>query len=334
MPRRRKGQERGARIATGVAAAFLLATFAPPVDAPPDARPADTVLRADPVPLDEADPARRRLGGLVFLEGWRLSSRDVRFGGLSAMHVDGGAVLGLSDAGALFRFPLPRGAGELPLNIVRVPQGPGSGRSKSDRDGEALQVAGGSAWVAWEGRNAIWRYRRTDFAAEAKASPREMRRWRWMSGPEAMARLADGRFLILAEGPAAADGTAPALLFEGDPAVAGTRVATLRHRPPAFYRATDAAQLPDGRLLILNRRFGALSGFSAVLTVADPGGLRPGATIAPRMLAEFKGSVTADNLEALSVTREGGRTIVWLASDDNFNPLMQRTLLLKFALAE
>jgi hypothetical protein len=36
-------------------------------------------------------------------------------------------------------------------------------------------------------------------------------------------------------------------------------------------------------------------------------------------------------MEALSVTRELGRTIVWIASDDNFSPL-QRTLLLKFAL--
>jgi hypothetical protein len=31
------------------------------------------------------------------------------------------------------------------------------------------------------------------------------------------------------------------------------------------------------------------------------------------------------------VSREGGRTILWLASDDNYNKL-QRTLLLKFAL--
>jgi hypothetical protein len=36
-------------------------------------------------------------------------------------------------------------------------------------------------------------------------------------------------------------------------------------------------------------------------------------------------------MEALSVTVENGRTIVWMASDDNFGPL-QKTLLLKFAL--
>ena len=36
-------------------------------------------------------------------------------------------------------------------------------------------------------------------------------------------------------------------------------------------------------------------------------------------------------VEGLSVTREAGRTILWLTSDDNYSPL-QRTLLMKFAL--
>jgi hypothetical protein len=36
-------------------------------------------------------------------------------------------------------------------------------------------------------------------------------------------------------------------------------------------------------------------------------------------------------MEGISVTSEGGRTFVWLTSDDNYSPL-QRTLLLKFAL--
>jgi hypothetical protein len=38
-------------------------------------------------------------------------------------------------------------------------------------------------------------------------------------------------------------------------------------------------------------------------------------------------------MEALSVTGEEGRTIVWLASDDNLNPI-QRTILLKLGLPE
>jgi hypothetical protein len=36
-------------------------------------------------------------------------------------------------------------------------------------------------------------------------------------------------------------------------------------------------------------------------------------------------------MEALSVTQEGSRTILWMASDNNYNNV-QRTLLLKFLL--
>jgi hypothetical protein len=43
--------------------------------------------------------------------------------------------------------------------------------------------------------------------------------------------------------------------------------------------------------------------------------------------------MAVDNMEAQSVTRENGRTIVWIASDDNLNPI-QRTILLKLALRE
>ena len=241
MVKRRKGPDRRARIATVLASAFLLATFARPDETPLPPQPADVAMTAEAVPLDRADPARRRLGGLLFLEGWRLRSRDVRLGGISAMHVEGGQVLALSDAGSLFRFPVPRRAGALPLHISRVARGPGSGRRKGDRDGESMAVAGGSVWVAWEGRNAVWRYRRSDWSPTAAAAPAAMDRWPSMRGPEAMARLADGRFLIFGEGPDAEDGTTPLLLFAGDPAEAGTRTAALRYRPPRGFRPTDAA---------------------------------------------------------------------------------------------
>ena len=59
------------------------------------------------VALDEHDPARRRVGALVFLRGWELSSDDQSFGGLSAMQVEDGRVIAIGDAGTLFEFALP-----------------------------------------------------------------------------------------------------------------------------------------------------------------------------------------------------------------------------------
>jgi PAS domain-containing protein len=162
-----------------------------------------------------------------------------------------------------------------------------------------------------------------------------MARWPGNAGSEAMARLRDGRFLVFSEGHVReADGTSPVLLFPADPALLASMPVALRYRPPAGYVVTDAAALPDGRILFLNRRWALLDGFSAVLTITDAPKLEEGATLEGRELAVLAAPLTVDNLEALSATREGGRTILWIASDDNFNPLLQQTLLLKFALRD
>ena len=321
-------------------AAFLLLAFAAlativpvPPPAPPPA-PALATLRFAAVPLDAADPARQRLGALLYLGGWELTGDSPRFGGISALHAEAGEALALSDAGTLFRFALPAGpAGREPVRMVPLPDGPGPPTRKSNRDTESMLVRGPWLWAGFERHNMVWRYRRADLAATARAQPEALRRWRSNGGPEAMARLADGRFLVLAEGPDDGLATSEAVLFDGDPAEPGTRVARLRYRRVPGYRVTDAAVLPDGRLLLLNRRFAWLEGFSAVITVADTRALREGATIAGREIAALRAPVSVDNMEGLSVARENGRTIVWLASDDNFFPL-QRTLLLKFALVE
>ena len=321
---------RRGRAALVLVLGLLVATHAWPGAHSPPLRPAETTLTAEPVSLDEDRPGERRAGQLVFLGGWHLRSRDVRFGGISAMHVEQGQVLAISDGGGLFRFPVPARAGEQPLRVERVARGPGNGRRKSDRDVESMAVADGHVWLGFEGRNAVWRYRRADWAFEAAAAPPAMRTWPSQHGPEAMVRLGDGRFMLFAEGGEAVDGTTPALLFEGDPALASTSATPLRYRPPAGFRVTDAALLPDGRLLLLNRRYRLLEGWSAALAIAE---IADG-VIEAREIARLADPLTIDNMEALSVTEEGGRTIVWIASDDNFTPWLQRTLLLKFALVE
>ena len=82
-----------------------------------------------------------------------------------------------------------------------------------------MVIGGAWLWAGFERHNMIWRYRRADLAATASARPEPMRRWRANSGPEAMARLADGRFLVLGEGLNDRDATSDAVLFDGDPAL-------------------------------------------------------------------------------------------------------------------
>ena len=322
------------RMAFVLAAGLLLSTHVEPGPLPPPPGPQQAGLRFSPVALNEAEPGTRRVGALVFLEGWAIAGDNARFGGISAIHVAGGQVTALNDAGTVIRFALPgRGRGEpARVRLDPLPRGPGTPLRKGNRDTEAMLIEAGSMLVAFERHNMVWRYRLPDLAPLAAARPRTMRRWRTNSGAEAMVRLADGRYLLFEEG--RIEGAwSDAVLFAGDPSLAATRSVGLRYRRPPGFRVTDAAMLPDGRLLLLHRRFALLEGISALLAVADVRGLRPGAVIEPREIARLEAPLTVDNMEALSVEIENGRTIVWLASDDNFLQL-QRTLLLKFVLTE
>lgn len=321
------------RAAILLIALFLLATFAPlrlhraaPVVA-------TAIISFEPLALDGDDPRRKRAGKLVYLGGWQLRSDNPRFGGISAMHIDAGQAIALSDAGTLIRFHLPRTSAHVRGSIDVLPDGPGSASIKRDRDSEALTVFGNRAWVGFERQNAVWRYRTSDWRSDARAAPDAMRKWPKNMGSEGIVRLRDGRFLLFAEAPDEKGESSEVLLFDGDPALAATRARSLRYRVPRGYRLTDAGLLPDGKLLLLNRRFALFEGVSAKLLVADPGRIEKEGEIRGQIIAELRSPLLVDNMEALSIGAENGRTIVWIASDDNFNP-MQRTLLLKFALAD
>lgn len=310
---------------------LLLATLVPPGPRPDQPGPGEALLVYTPVPLDAGDPARRDAGQLHFLGGWSLSSPDARLGGLSGLHVENGEAIAVSDTGMIARFPLP-GAAETPrIRFQPVEQGPGAGRERRSRDSEGLQVFGNQLWLSFERHNAVWRYDRATMRAQTGAQPEAMRRWRGNNaGPEAMVRLADGRFLIIQEGRDSGE-TSEAALFAGDPAIPGTPAVRLSYRRPPGFRATDAALLPDGRVLILNRSL-ALLQLSAKLVVADVRGLAGGGTIAGREVATLEAPLAVDNMEGVSVTRESGRTIVWLVSDDDYMRLFRHSLLLKFEL--
>jgi hypothetical protein len=316
------------RIVLLLIALPLLATFAPPALQHREPPPRVTLVSFAPLALDEDAPQRKRLGRLEFLGAWALTSNDVRVGGISALHVEAGEALAMSDAGWRIRIPLRNGRNPVRAEVAMIEEGPGPPGDKINRDVESIVVHGDSAWIGFEQANAVWRYGRRGFERRSSAAPPLMRQWRDNAGPEAMVRLPDGRFLVFAEG---SGGDSEVALFAGDPSAAGTPALRLRYRPPRGYRITDAALLPDGRLILLNRKVGLFAGFTARLTLTAVPRLGEGSLIAGEEVAAFEGEVTRDNLEALSVTREGARTILWIASDDNYNPL-QRTLLMKFAL--
>lgn len=294
--------------------------------------PLGNTVRAERVTFDPSDPARRRTGALTFLDGIELHEQGRAIGGYSALSVVGRQVTLVSDGGTVLSFDWAGGERLSRVRYAALEQGPGSGWSKFERDSESLarDPATGTAWVGFEGYNEIWRFTPDLSRATGRAAPRAMAAWEQNGGPESLVRLADGRFLTLAETRGdAGRGQRFGIVFSGDRVAAGTRSFGFTYRPPAGTHPADAAQLPDGRIVVLNRGVGLPHGFYSILTLIEPAAIRPGADLRGREIARLEAPAVHDNFEGVAATRENGRTILWLVSDDN-QFFLQRTLLLKF----
>jgi hypothetical protein len=290
------------------------------------------LITATPMALDPDNPAHRDFGPFRYLNGWVLSSESPQFGGYSALSVSGGHFLALADTGDYLRFRMARPGRITDPEYRRLPDFPGRRGLKSDSDSEsmAIEPGNGHIWVGFEVYNAIYRFAPGFARTEAAAFPPAMKDWPGDTGPESLARLADGRFLVIAETANEKNGATEALLFPRDPTTPGLEPIRFRYRPPEDYVPTDAQQLPDGRVLILNRHFRVMDGMWAAITIIDPKDIRAGQTVPSRLLADFRRPLNVDNMEGMSITSEGGRIIVWLISDDNKNGI-QKTMLMKFA---
>ncbi len=290
---------------------------------------------ATAVAIDPDDPAHDRIGRLRYLGGWALASRDRRFGGYSALHVDGADFLAVADTGDYLRFRMATpGVIETP-RFGRLAEFPGRLGQKGDSDSESMAIdpATGAIWIGFEQYGAIFRYAAGFGGPVAQNRPSAMRLWPKNEGAESLVRLSDGRFVVLSEDMLLKSGAREALLFPGDPTDPANVPVRFGYVAPPGYKPTDAAQLPDGRLVVLNRHFAPLDGMWAALTIIDPRRAKFADVLTGELIAELRPPLTIDNMEGISVTREGGRTILWIISDDN-QSMLQRTLLMKFALED
>ena len=275
---------------------------------------------------------RTALGSAVEVAGaWRLSSPNANFSGYSALLAMGdGTLLALSDHARSLRFSPPDAVRQQPVRIDYLNPFVNAEKRLLDLESATRDPATGRLWAAYELGNHIERYDRA-FRQTGRVRPVEMRRWPSNDGPEAMVRLADGRFVVLSEGSPrwfAAD--LPGLLFPGDP-LEGGKPRPFRFRGPEDFLPVDMAQLPDGRVLILLRavRWGLPPRFESKLVVTDPAAIAPGQLWPWREVAHLAEPLPMDNYEGLAIEpADDGRLVLWLISDDN-RVRFQRTLLLK-----
>jgi hypothetical protein len=288
-----------------------------------------------PLQLDPAHTGSRRLGDTVFLGAWEMRSDNEGFGGISALAtLADGRFVGVSDAGTLIGFGLSNNERADRPFIAPLPGSVGPGVSYQDRDSEGIasDPESGQFWVSYEQKHAIRRFSRSFARMTGVAYPREMQHWPKNKGAECLVRLADGRFVAISES-LEDDETHQALLFSGDPTERGTDIARFSYRPPAGYRVTDGAQLPDGRLILLARQVALPHGFAAKLMLVDTQAIARGKSVTGKVIATLASPLLIDNMEGLAITREGDDTIIWLISDNNFS-IFQRNLLMKFRLSE
>jgi hypothetical protein len=294
----------------------------------------DRRIESVPAMLNPADPAQRRVGDLVWLGGIELRGHGDAFGGFSSIHVAQGRFTLLSDGGNIVSFRLGRHNVVEQVRFAELPGGPGTGWTKGDRDSESMTVDPhtGQIWVGFEGANQIWRYAPGFARAEAQAAPPEIQNWPLNTGAEAMTLLPGGGMLLIDEhGEKKHEVARQALFFAGDPTRRPRRGFHFSFVPPTGYDPSDMTVLPDGRLLILTRRFALPFTWSSKLVVVDGHTIRRGAVVRGREIATLAAPLVHDNFEGVVATREKGATIIWLVSDDN-QLFLQHSYLLKFRL--
>lgn len=296
--------------------------------------------------LRPSDPSRHHFGALDFLGGLVLSSRDRAFGGLSGARTfdHGRRLIAIGDEGTWLSARLAGDADGRPRAVEAAEIAPlldehrRPFHGKHLRDAESLTIRahadGVEARVGFERRHRILAYRAgtpdglLSAPGHALPLPADVAALPENEGLEALADAPDGRLVAIAE-TAAADGAGnPGWILDGG------GVARFRLLVDDGFAVTDAAFLPSGDLLVLERRFSVFSGLRARLVRVAAADLAAGRTLRPAVLFSSEGGDEIDNMEGLAVdTAPDGSTVVTLLSDDNFF-WAQRSLLLRFRLVD
>jgi hypothetical protein len=324
--------------------AVATALVAKPADVPE--RPITVRVTVIPVNFDRDQPERLQFGKLTYRGGLNLFGRSRHFGGFSGIALDasGQTLLAVTDAGAWMRATLDYD-GRWLKGMDNVVLGPILGHdgkplaSDAERDAEGLAlVAGdthsGAALVSFEREHRLLRYAFTPQRFGPPDGivrlPKEAQAMDANQGLEAVATIRAGRLkgtvVAFSERLKDKNGNLKGWLLGGPAA------GTITLRRLGGFDITDAAGLPDGGLILLERRFRYSEGVKMRIRRISAAELKPGKLIEGEVLLEATDRLNIDNMEAIAVHRSRtGETILTLMSDDNFSPL-QRSLIMQFAL--
>lgn len=291
----------------------------------------------------------RSLGKLAFAGGLVLTSPSPFFGGWSGLLLgdDAKSLIALSDIGVWMTADLTYD-GTRPSGLVNARLGPlldKNGAPLTDRRGrdsesialESGTLTRGSVLIGFEGNPRIERYDLTSAGIAADRGSLKlaagMNRMGQNKGLEALTVIKGGPYkgqkIAFSERLYDSARNHTGWLWTKNGPV------TVHLKNVGDFDITDVASLDDGTIFVLERRFRWLEGVKMRLVRIPPDGLTPDRTLEGETLIEADMADNIDNMEGLAVTRRnGGDVLITMISDDNFNHMIQRTLLLQFVLKD
>ena len=282
-----------------------------------------------------------RFGNFEFVGGLELSSPSASLGAMSAIRLsdDRRSFLGVMDTGFWYAGRFERGVNGALTGVTGFTVSPildADGQSSDTKwkvDAEGLALRGDEVLVSFERRSRVDVY-----PAKAPGNSKPLgslplqipaSELRSNQGPEAImvapeASPLAGDAVIVSERSLNAAGDIYAAILTGP--MKGIFFVK-RHAP---FDITDGDFLPNGDLLLLERRFSIAGGIGMRIRRIDGSRLGPGNLVDGPVLLEADFGNQIDNMEGLDVsTDDAGEIFVTLVSDDNHS-ILQRNLVLEF----
>jgi hypothetical protein len=286
-----------------------------------------------------------RFGPFEFLGGLEMVSPNRLFGSLSSIRFkqDQTHFIGVLDTGHWMTGRIERddkgklsGLADVEITPMRNRAGQ-SFEGKGYMDAEGVALDGDHVLVSFEQEHRVDVYPDPGFsnspAIDTIPIPFQKRSLRANRGFETvavapMSSPLKGGTLIVAERSLDSDGNAYAAILDGP--LKGKLA--LAHY--GDFDATDGTFLPNGDLLLLERRFNMAEGIGMRIRRIKSADIKPGAVLDGEILLQSDFIYQIDNMEGIDTFKAAdGTTHVILVSDDNHS-ILQRNLMLEFRLAE
>jgi hypothetical protein len=303
------------------------------------------IMRATQISTFRFGSEQTKFGDLEFLGGLRLVSSNDLFGAVSAIRFrpDHRRFVSVLDTGHWWTGSIERDEdgrlkGISDAAITQMIDRFGlTHEGKGAMDAEGVALRGDQVLVSFEGDHRVDVYPDPGFETAAATGTipilMEMKELRGNQSLEALmiapanSQLA-GAAVLVTERSLDSEGNMLAAVLDGP------RKGRFTVRHSDDFDVSDGVFLPDGDLLLLERRFDLAHGIGVRLVRIAGGDIKPGALVDGRTIFEANADDQIDNMEGIDAFRaEDGTIHLILVSDDNHS-ILQRSLMLEFRLAK